>query len=173
MTPMQVVFLLIAAATLFSGVMAVSSRKIMHAALWLVLALLGVAGLFAMLEAGFFVVIQVMVYIGAIAILIIFAVMLTRKAMEDTGPQTNRGWWIAAIIAGGLTIGMIVILGGWSGFNKLSGPAAFNGMDIAGLGKAFVDPNGFMLPFEVASVLLLAALVGGIYVAMERRGGKG
>ena len=69
--------------------MVVSAPKILHAALWLVAALFGVAMLFAMLEASFFAVIQVLVYIGAIAILVIFAVMLTRRAMVDEGAQVD------------------------------------------------------------------------------------
>ena len=90
MTPLQIVFLIIALATLISAVMVVSARRIMHAALWLVLTLFGVAALFVTLETGFFAVVQVVVYVGAIAILIIFAVMLTRRDLQDTRQQTNR-----------------------------------------------------------------------------------
>lgn len=172
MTPLHVVFFLIIIVTLFSAILSVSSRKIMHAALWLILALLGVAASFALLDAGFFAVIQLMVYIGAIAILIIFAIMLTRKAMEDAGPQTNRGWWIAAIVTLVMGVGLVSVLSGWAGFKAGPMPLPSGSMDIVGLGKALVDPAGYMLPFEVASVLLLAALVGAIYVALDRKGGK-
>jgi NADH-quinone oxidoreductase subunit J len=87
MTALQIVFLIVAAITAFSAVIMVTTRKMMHAVLWLVLALLGVAVIFATLQASFFAVVQILDYIGAISILIIFSVMLTRKVMEDTGPQ--------------------------------------------------------------------------------------
>ncbi|HZW04362.1 MAG TPA: NADH-quinone oxidoreductase subunit J, partial [Anaerolineaceae bacterium] len=101
MTSLQIVFLLISLVTITSGVMMVSSRRLMHAALWLVLTLLGVAMIFATLQASFFAVAQVLVYIGAIAILFIFALMLTYGAMTITSPNWNRGWYWALAAAAG------------------------------------------------------------------------
>ena len=83
----QIVFLVVAFATLGSGFMVVTTRNMVHAALWLVATLFGVAMVFVLLDAGFLAVVQVVVYIGAIAILFIFAVMLTRKDMLDQGLQ--------------------------------------------------------------------------------------
>src|SRR5512142_3325538 len=96
---LQILFLIIALITLVSAAMVVSSRRLMHSALWLVLTLFGVAVMFAFLEASFFAVVQVLVYIGAIAILIIFAVMLTRRATDESSPRLNRGWWAALLAA--------------------------------------------------------------------------
>jgi NADH-quinone oxidoreductase subunit J len=172
MTSSHLIFLLIAAITLGSAYMVVSVRKLMHAALWLVMALFGVAMIFAMLEAGFFAVVQVVVYIGAIAILIIFAVMLTRRLMEDTGPQVNKNWGWAAAAGVGIFAAMVGGLSAWSGFAKASQALSKEGADVANLGKALTTPDGFALVFEVTSVLLLAALIGAIYVAMERKGGE-
>lgn len=81
MDAMQFVFLAVAAVTLAAAFMVVSSRSLIHSALWLVLALFGVGVVYVLLNAGFFAVAQVLIYIGAIAILFIFAVMLTRKVM--------------------------------------------------------------------------------------------
>ncbi|PIZ26393.1 MAG: NADH-quinone oxidoreductase subunit J, partial [Chloroflexi bacterium CG_4_10_14_0_8_um_filter_57_5] len=83
MTPVQIIFLLCAALILASALMVVTTRNLIQAALWLVAALFGVAMLYAILDAGFLAVVQVVVYIGAIAILFIFAVMLTRREMRD------------------------------------------------------------------------------------------
>src|SRR5512142_3566474 len=116
MTPFQIVFLLIAAATLVSGIMVVSARRIMHAALWLVMALFGVAALFATLETGFFAAVQVVIYVGAIAILIIFAVMLTRRDLQDTRQQNQRYFWLAGLVALGVVGGLIGALAGWQNF---------------------------------------------------------
>jgi NADH-quinone oxidoreductase subunit J len=164
---MQIIFLIVGASTLASAVMVVTTRKIMHAALWLVLALGGVAVMFALLEAGFFAAIQVAVYIGAIAILVIFAVMLTRRLMEDTGPQVNKNWIVALFVSGGLLTGLVYLLSQWQGFLSPSQPLPVGGENLAQFGEALVSPGGFLVPFEVASVLLVAALIGAIFVAGE------
>ena len=170
MTALQIIFLFVAAITLASAVMVVSARRMMHAALWLVLALAGVAVIFAMLDAGFFAVVQVLVYIGAIAILIIFAIMLTRRAWEDVGPQLNRGWWLAALAAVGVFAGLAVVIVSWPGVTATAGAGPQADL-IVNFGKDLVDPNKYVMPFEVASVMLLAALIGAIYASVERKGG--
>jgi NADH-quinone oxidoreductase subunit J len=160
----------IALITLLSSLLAVSVKRMMHAALWLVMCLLGVAALFALLESRFFAVVQVMVYIGAIAILIIYAVMLTKNMMNDPGPQMTKGVWAAALVSVLLFILLVVAISAWPGFNTATRQVASGGEDIAAFGKALVDPQGYLIPFEVASVLLVAALVGAIYIAAERKG---
>ena len=99
MTVQQIIFLVVAAVTLLAGLSVVTSRNLIHSALWLILTLSGIAVFYVLLDAGFFAVVQVVVYIGAIAILFIFAVMLTRRAMRDSGPQSNSTWWIGALVA--------------------------------------------------------------------------
>ncbi len=170
MTIVQVFFLLVAAVTLFAGVMAVSTRRIMHAALWLILTLFGVAVSFAILESAFFAVVQVVVYIGAIAILLVFAIMLTRQVMVDTGPQLNRGWWIPALLVAGLYAALVGVLSTWSSFQALPAALPAEASDLGRFGLALVDANAYVIPFEVASVLLLGALVGSIFVATDRKG---
>jgi NADH-quinone oxidoreductase subunit J len=128
-----------------------------------------VAVTFALLSASFLAVVQVVVYIGAIAILFIFAVMLTRKDMRDQGPQMNPGWWAGALIAVLVFAGLFLLLQGWSGLSATASeiPAGFDA--ISELGNALVSPDAYVLPFEVASVLLVAALVGAVYVAFNRK----
>ena len=169
MTGEQIIFLLVALFTLGSGLMVVTTRNLVHAALWLVSTLFGVAVTFALLNASFLAVVQVVVYIGAIAILFIFAVMLTRKDMRDQGPQMNRNWWFGAILSALTFLGLFFLLQGWDGLSKTATeiPAGFDA--ISELGNALVSPDAFVLPFEVASVLLVAALVGAVYVAFNRK----
>ncbi|HEY2979998.1 MAG TPA: NADH-quinone oxidoreductase subunit J [Anaerolineales bacterium] len=170
MTIAQIIFLIVAAGTLASAVIVVTTPNLVHAALWLVSTLFGVAVVFALLNAGFLAVVQVVVYIGAIAILFIFAVMLTRREQRDFGQQMNRFWWLGALVAVATFAGLAAMLQSWSG---LSGAAAADlpiGFDSVGaLGDALISPQAFVLPFEVASVLLLAALVGAVYVAFNRK----
>src|SRR5512145_1336472 len=159
MTAAQIIFLVVAFFTLGSGLMVVTTSNLIHAALWLVSTLFGVAVVFALLNANFLAVVQVVVYIGAIAILFIFAVMLTRKEMRDQGPQMNPNWWFGAVIAVLVFAGLLLLLQGWNGLSKTASelPAGFDG--VSALGDALVSPNAYVLPFEVASVLLVAALV--------------
>ena len=169
MTGAQIIFILVALFTLGSGLMVVTTRNLVHAALWLVSTLFGVAVTFALLNASFLAVVQVVIYIGAIAILFIFAVMLTRRDMRDQGPQMNRNWWLGALISVLVFAGLFFLLQGWSGLSATMGdiPAGFDSISL--LGNALVSPDAYVLPFEVASVLLVAALVGAVYVAFNRK----
>jgi NADH-quinone oxidoreductase subunit J len=169
MSAMQIVFLLVGLIILGAALMVVTTRNLIHAALWLIVTLFGVAVLYAILNAGFLAVVQVVVYIGAIAILFIFAVMLTRRDLRDQGPQVNRGWWLGALVAALTLAGLVMILQGWSGFSNFAAelPSGFDA--VGGLGNALIQPNAFVLPFEVASVLLLAALIGAVYVSFNRK----
>ena len=165
----QIVFLVVAFATLGSGFMVVTTRNMVHAALWLVATLFGVAMVFALLDAGFLAVVQVVVYIGAIAILFIFAVMLTRKDLLDQGPQMNRNWWFGALLSVFMFGALYFMLQGWTGLSKTASdiPSGFDA--VSELGNALVSPDAYVLPFEVASVLLVAALIGAVYVAFNRK----
>jgi NADH-quinone oxidoreductase subunit J len=167
----QIVFLLVALFTLGSGLMVVTTRNLVHAAFWLVATLFGVAVTYALLHANFLAVVQVVVYIGAIAILFIFAVMLTRKDIRDQGAQQNSNWWFGALLAVLTFGGLFVLLQSWSGMSKTAVdlPSGYDSISL--LGNALVSPDAFVLPFEVASVLLVAALVGAVYVAFNPREG--
>lgn len=173
MTPIQIVFLIVAGATLISAGMVVSARRMMHAALWLILALLGVAILFVTLETGFFATVQVVVYIGAIAILIIFAVMLTRRDQQEVQKQANNQAWISLLVAVGVAGGLIAALMGWQNFSNVRAagdtPIVEGIESISELGRLLVSPDAYVIPFEVASVLLIGALVGAIYIANEQK----
>ena len=172
MSAQQFFFIVTAAVVLVSAFMTVITHKMMHSALWFVLALLGVAVIFALLEASFFAVVQVLVYVGAIAILIIFSVMLTRKAMEDTGSQVNKTWVVSLLIVIFTAIGGFLAFRSWGVLGKFPTALLAEQYDIGELGLALIDPERFALPFEVTSILLLAALVGAIYIAFQRKEDK-
>src|SRR5512141_1843438 len=118
MTAMQIVFLVVAGVILGSALLVVTTRNLIHSALWLIVTLFGVAVLYALLNAGFLAVVQVVIYIGAIAILFIFAVMLTRADLRDRTPQLNGGWWLNAILAVLTFGGLIWLFTSWTGFTK-------------------------------------------------------
>ena len=169
MTGLDILFLVIAAATLFAALRVVTAGNIIHAALWLVATLFGIAVLFVLLNAAFLAVVQVVVYIGAIAILMIFAIMLTRKTMLDSGAQANANWFLAVVIAMLLFAGLAIIIT-QSGAADVGLPnyTTDGSVLIEDLGQALVSPQAYILPFELASVLLLAALIGAIVVAWKK-----
>jgi len=168
MSGLEIVFLIIAFVTLFAALEVVTSPNLVHSALWLIVTLFGVAATFVLLNAAFLAVVQVVVYIGAIAILMIFAIMLTRKVMEDSGPQLNKNYWLAAVIGFAMFAGLAFVLLN-SGAAGMTPPTLATGTDpVSDLGVALVSPNAYILPFEMASVLLLAALIGSIVVAWKK-----
>jgi NADH-quinone oxidoreductase subunit J len=169
MTPMMFLLIIIAAVTLGAALMVVSVNNLVHVALWLIVTLFGIAILFATLSAGFLAVAQVVIYIGAIAILLIFAIMLTRRVKEEGKVTFNQNWRWGLIIGFLFFVGLIGILVNWPGITNLPPDLDARANPVVSLGLALVDPEGYLLPFELASVLLLAALVGAIYVAWDRR----
>jgi len=166
---LQIIFVIVALITLASAVMVVTSSNLIHSALWLVAALFGVALIFGLLQAGFLAVVQVVVYIGAIAILIIFGIMLTQRIAKDPGPRFHENWRWAVVIS----VAMLLILGwallSFQGFNIPAQPLDPRADPLTILGMALVSPKGYVLPFELASVLLFAALIGAIFIAWERK----
>lgn len=174
MTPIQIVFLIVAGATLISAVMVVSARRIMHAALWLVLSLLGVAIIFVTLKSSFFAVVQVVVYVGAIATLIIFAVMLTRRdQQQDAGQPDTSHLILSLLVVAAVAGGLIVSLAGWQNFmltrSGIDTSSTAEISRVAEFGRLLVNPDAYAIPFEVASVLLIGALIGAIYIANEQK----
>ena len=173
MSTIHFVFLIAAAAILWSAYMVVTRDNLIHAALYLVVTLFGVAVLFVLLEAGFLAVVQVLVYIGAIAILMIFAVMLTRGNVDklEEVSNANSGW--VAMISILFFSSLVLLMGQWPAFSTVVSGQLDPGRDtVVELGTALVSPDGYVIPFEVASVLLLAALVGALYVARPQQEGK-
>jgi len=169
MTVEQIIFLIVAIVTLVAAIAVVTSRNLIHSALWLIMTLFGVAVFYVLLDAGFFAVIQVVIYIGAIAILFIFAAMLTRRVMQDTGPQSNPNWWLGALIALLLLGGIALVLISWQGFTTPAPVLTGQSGQLSQLGLALVSPDQYVLPFELASVLLVAGMIGAIFVAGDKK----
>lgn len=161
----QVVFIVLTGVALIGAVGAVTSRNLFHAALFLVLSFIGVAGFYILLEAEFLAMVQLLVYVGAISILIIFAVMLSRRMMSSDVKVRNEQWAWGLVTAVALFVILAFIL------LKVTWPVADlsvpDGMMVE-LGEALLDPEQYLLVFEVASVLLLVALVGAVVIARER-----
>ncbi len=157
------VFIILSIITLGAALAVVTSKNLFHSALFLILSFVGVAGLYILLEAGFLAVVQIMIYVGAIAILIIFAIMLTRRLMAKDLVQRNAQWGISALVAVLFfaVLSFVLLRVDWP---VVGGDVSSESISI--LGQELMST--YALPFEVASVLLLVALVGSIIIARER-----
>ncbi len=158
----RLVFLLLSLVTLGSALGVIFSRNILHSALFLILSFIGVAGIYILLEAPFLAVVQIFIYAGAIAVLIIFAIMLTRRLTGEGIRQMNEQRGVAAVAVVLLFAILAFILANTDWHISKGAPVE----DAVGaLGQGFLTT--YVLPFEVAAVLLLAALVGAIVIARE------
>jgi len=165
----SIAFFIFSVLTLGGALATVATRNLIHGAVYLIVSFFGVAGLFVLLSAPFLAAVQVLVYIGAIAILIIFAVMLTRS-MTNLRELYNQQWLISLVVAILFFVMLVVgiILPVWGNGAPME---AANPSEIVAttndLGVALVDGNQYVLPFEVASLLLTAAMIGAIVIARD------
>ena len=166
----SVFFYLIAAVMVGAAIVVVTSRNVVRAALALIVVFAGVAAQFILLAAEFVAVTQVLVYIGAIMVLMLFGIMLTRARIGRDVDATNDHWFQGVITALLLVGVMAYALVDYYGDDKLPAERQIN--SVAGSNTATVSDSIFsqyLIPFEVVSVLLLAALVGAIVIARKDR----
>ncbi len=161
MTGQEVTFLLLAAVGGLAGLRVVTSRNIVHAALYLVVTLASVAGIYLLLAAPFVAFVQVIIYVGAIVVLLLFGIMLTRAPVgRRVLDNTLRARIGALVVSAGLLTMLVTFMArAWRGARI----AATSATATAALGTSIF--RNFVLPFEAVSVLLLAALVGAIVLA--------
>ena len=170
MTTRDVVFSLLGLVVLGSAVLTVSTRNLVHAALWLVLALGGLAGCYLVLTAELVAVVQLLIYLGAVVVLLLFAVMVTRSpvGLNDELDTGNRP---VAFLVAAATAGLLVTL-----LLDAFGAATVDLSTVEpGSAEAVGAPifRTWVLPFEIVSVLLLAALVGAIVLSRREVGARG
>jgi NADH-quinone oxidoreductase subunit J len=165
---LDLVFVLLGVVTVGAGVMVVTTRQLVHAALWLVVSFGALAASYLVLTAEFVAWVQVLIYVGAVVVLLLFGIMLTRAPIGRTADLDSGNRWAAlavAVATGGIMV-TVVILGFHSAKTDLS--------DDTRRGRAFELGSSvfraWVLPFEVLSVLLLAALIGAIVLS---RGSSG
>ncbi len=161
MVAQNVIFGAIAAAMAIAAVRVVTTKNIVHAALYLVVVLAGVAALYILLAAEFTAVVQVLVYIGAIVVLFLFGIMLTRAPIGRTADLDNEQRVLAVVVALFLFGVLGAVLDDAYGATKLPADGTIHNTRDVGT-SIFQD---FVIPFEVVSVLLLAALIGAVVIA--------
>lgn len=157
-----IIFYLLAFVIVASALAVVTLRNIFHCTLFLILCLFTIAGIYVLLHAEFVAVVQVLLYVGAVAILILFAIMLTSKLAGREVQMTNEQTFIGAFMALVLIFGLV-----WSyshSFFRISSDS-IPAQTTLEIGKQLMTT--YVLPFELISALLLAALVGAIVIARQ------
>ncbi|GAA0961461.1 NADH-quinone oxidoreductase subunit J [Actinocorallia libanotica] len=164
MTTAEVVFTALGAVAVGAGVLVVTTRQIVHAALWLVVTFGALAGMYLVLTAEFVAWVQVLIYVGAIVVLLLFGIMLTRAPIGP-GEGLDSGNRLPALaVAVGTAAVLVTLL--VRGFKDARIDLEPGGGSGDALGEAIF--REWVLPFEVLSVLLLAALVGAIVLSKGR-----
>lgn len=161
MSGSEIIFAIVFVVAGIAGALLVSSKNVVHAALYLVAALGSIAALFLLLGAEFVGWTQILIYVGAIVVLLLFGIMLTKAPIGGT-TLDNQQRGVAFIVAAG-TFGVFTWLI-WDAFGDKEVPLD-QAVRTADIGKSMFDR--FVLPFEAISVLLLAALVGAIVLARK------
>lgn len=162
---MSPVFYILAVITLGGGLAAVTLKHLVHCALALTVAFLGLALLFLQLDAQFAGFAQILVYIGAVVILIVFAILLTRGAELPKEGVFSRSWPVGLVIAAGV----FAVLG-WAvleSVHSMPQQAAAPAITVRDIGNALV--GRYVLPLEIVALLLTAATVGAVIVAMHEK----
>ncbi len=163
-------FYLFALLTLTGAVLTITRKSAVHSAIWLIVSLLGIAGLYLLQNAEFLFAVQIVLYIGGIMVLFLFVIMLVNLDEAAKERQFNKQWWIA--------VGCVLLVGAEIAYFFNKGTGAFKLAQPALPGAAAAEGNverladglfsQYLLPFEIASLLLLVAVVGSVVMAKKR-----
>ncbi|MEU9053209.1 NADH-quinone oxidoreductase subunit J [Streptomyces sp. NPDC048384] len=169
-TGVEIVFLLVGLVTFGAALVTVTTRQLVHAALWLVVTLGGLAVEYLLLTAEFIAWVQVLIYVGSVVVLLLFGLMLTRAPIGRSPDADSGNRWAAltVAVAAAATLIWVVVDAFRATWIDLDGPAA-------GSTKATGESlfQNWVLPFEALSVLLLAALVGAIVLSRKAKAESG
>ena len=163
----QIIFYLISAFILGAAILAVTGTKIFRSAIWLLFSLVGVAALYFWMQVEFVAAVQIIVYVGGVVVLIIFSIFLTHHSgSEMPKPPLKRILFSLLAVVFGFAFSYRIIAG--HGFNAAANTKPFT-VPVSAIGEQMLDTKkyGFVLPFEVVSMLLLAAMVGCIVIAIR------
>jgi NADH:ubiquinone oxidoreductase subunit 6 (subunit J) len=178
----SVFFVITAAILVGSALLVVTMRRIIHSALFLAVVFAAASGIYILLNAEFIAIVQVLIYAGAVSILVLFAIMLTHASNSPRSNPVNKTWWLAAIIC--ILLGATIIFplttspqavtnsrAGVAAVGTNAGQTASQGANnnVARIGQLLYSPSeySYVLPFEIASLVLLVAIIGAIVISRE------
>jgi NADH-quinone oxidoreductase subunit J len=164
-TVSDIVFYLLSAFILGTGLMAVTSRQLFRSAIYLLFSMMGIAGIYFWLQFEFIAAVQIVVYVGGIVVLIIFSIFLTHRVGSDL-PEPG---YTRNLFAGLASLFAFILI--WSVIkrNEFFSEQPMEELSVKRIGNEMLnyEQGGFVLPFEVVSILLLAAMIGCIVIAMK------
>ncbi|MFE7613090.1 NADH-quinone oxidoreductase subunit J family protein [Streptomyces celluloflavus] len=163
-TGVEIAFLLVGIATLGAAVVTVTTRQLVHAALWLVVALGGIAVEYLLLTAEFIAWVQVLIYVGSVVVLLLFGLMLTKAPIGRSPDADSGNRWAALTVAIASAVALVWVVvdafrATWIRLDTVQGSTEVSGRSLF---------QYWVLPFEALSVLLLAALVGAIVLSRKK-----
>jgi NADH-quinone oxidoreductase subunit J len=162
------IFYLLMMLSLVSGALAVTESRIFRAAIYLLFSLLGIAFIYLMLGFEFVFAVQAIVYVGGIVVLIIFSIFLTRQtgtALPEAPAFRRRAAMLAVLTGFGLLVSLLLS----HSFQGTTQPARHADVHTIGTQLLNIEETGLALPFEIISVLLLAAMIGCIVIALKKQ----
>lgn len=168
MSGTAIAFYILSAMVLTFGVMTIFSRMIFRAAIYLLFSLIGIAGIYLLMEMEFIAALQIMIYVGGIVVIIIFSIFLTHRSGDKLPKPLLRRALIGGFLALTTFASVMWVVGGHTFTPSSLAPIAH---DVKAIGRQLLDQkaHGFVYPFELVSVLLLAALVGSIVIALKEK----
>jgi NADH-quinone oxidoreductase subunit J len=167
MSGQTIIFYLLALLTLVSGFMSVTSRQLFRSAIYLLFSLIGIAGIYFWLQYEFIAAVQIVVYVGGIVVLIIFSIFLTHQAGEKMQKPEIKNQFTGGIAAF-CTMALIIVQLYKHSFTPSTLKAIEPSVSNIGTQMLGTETGGYALPFEVVSILLLAALIGCIVIAISK-----
>lgn len=165
MTASQIIFYILSAFILGTAVLSVTTNKIFRSAIWLLFSLIGIAGLYFWLQVEFIAAVQIVVYVGGIVVLIIFSIFLTQQSGKEM-PRSPILRMIASLLAVFFGFALTFFLIYKNDFKAGEKPFDWS-VNKIGTQMLETGENGYVLPFEVVTILLLAAMVGCIVIAIK------
>lgn len=164
---MDYAFWIISGITVLGAFLAVALRNLVHCVLSLILFFLGVAAHYFLLRADFIGAVQILIYIGAVAVLVLFAIMLTRNVTGSEGPREVLGvkWYLGSLIAALIAFMLAFAISADRPMMEATSPGAAVTGSVADIGRVLL--SDWVVPFEAMGVLLTAALIGAVVIALE------
>lgn len=164
---MEILYTIVALAIIICSILTVTTRKILRSATYLLFTLFGAAIIYFMMDYEFLGAVQIAVYAGGIVVLFVFAILLTSQPGKNSEKLESRrkGWGILAAVA-------VACVSGWALISRccslMGAKPEMEFLTMKKLGLEMISSNGYLLPFEAVSVLLLACIIGGVAVARKR-----
>ncbi|MDE6512611.1 MAG: NADH-quinone oxidoreductase subunit J [Muribaculaceae bacterium] len=164
---MEILYTIVALAIIICSILTVTTRKILRSATYLLFTLFGAAIIYFMMDYEFLGAVQIAVYAGGIVVLFVFAILLTSQPGKNSEKLESRrkGWGILAALA-------VACISGWALVSRccslMGAKPEMEFLTMKKLGLEMISSNGYLLPFEAVSVLLLACIIGGVAVARKR-----